>query len=154
MSERLYAQASCELRALGAGEARVRLVTRNLSFQAERQVGLDPAAAYPAALDLLVGALAADLLIGFGREASRAGTPLHDAELRLEAQLENPLVALAVVGETGSPALSRVRGTLFVSTDADEPSLRALWEQACAHAPVFATLRTSATIDIAIRLIP
>ena len=137
-----------------AGVHRARLVTRNLSFTADRQLGLDPEAELPAALDLLVGALAADLLIGFGREASRAGTPLHEAELRLEAYLANPLVALGVVGETGSPALERIQGKLFVSADGDPAAMRALWERACAHAPVLATLRNCATIDITFRLVP
>ncbi len=154
MSGRLESAASCELRALAGRGGSVRLVTRNLSFGADRQLGLDPAGTQPAALDLLVGALAADLLSGSCREAARAGTPLHEAELRLEAHLHNPFVALGVVGETGSPALARVSGTLFVTTDADEAALRAIWQRACAHAPVFATLLASASIDISLRLVP
>lgn len=146
--------ASCQLRAHAGRDGHVRLVTRNLSFQAARQLGLDPEAEHPAALDLLVGALATDLLAGLGREAARAGLPLHDAELRLEAHLDNPLVALGVIGEHGSPALTRVVGKLFVSTDADESQLRALWERACATAPVLATLQRSAIIDITLRLVP
>jgi len=50
---------SCALRARAVGDGTVRVVTRNLSFDVERQLGIDPAAAQPAALDLLVGALAA-----------------------------------------------------------------------------------------------
>jgi hypothetical protein len=154
MSQEPEAGASCELRALPGPQGRVRLVTRNLSFEADRQIGLDPSGTHPAAFDLLVGALAADLLSGFGREAARAGTPLHEAELRLEAYLDNPLVALGVVGETGSPALVGIRGTLFAAADADHLALRALWIRACAQAPVFATLRACAPIDITFRLVP
>ena len=154
MSRTPAAPASCQLRALPAGVHGARLVTRNLSFGADRQIGLDPGSELPAALDLLVGALAADLLIGLGREASRAGTPLHEAELRLEAHLGNPMVALGVVGEAGSPALQRVQGTLFVSADLDDGALRTLWERACAHAAVFATLQRTAIIDITFRLVP
>ncbi|HKQ57847.1 MAG TPA: OsmC family protein [Candidatus Eisenbacteria bacterium] len=142
------------MRALASGDGHVRLVTRNLTFDAERQLGLDPGAAHPAALDLLVGALATDLLAGLGREAARAGTPLYDVELRLEARLGNPLVALGVVGEVGSPALASVQGTLYVGGDADEAQIHALWETACARAPVFATLRNTASINITIRLVP
>jgi hypothetical protein len=142
------------MRALAGPDGHVRLVTRNLTFDAERQLGLDPGASHPAALDLLVGALAADLLAGLGREAARAGVTLHEAELRLEARLGNPLVALGVVGEEGSPALASVQGTLFVDGDTDEAPIQALWEQACARAPVFATLRHSAAIHFTIRLVP
>ena len=145
---------SCELRALVCPDGHVRLVTRNLPFDAEQQLGLDPGASHPAALDLLVGALAADLLAGLGREAARAGVPLHDAELRLEARLGNPLVALGVVGEAGSPGLASVQGTLFAGAEADEAQIHALWERACARAAVFTTLRRSALIHITIRLVP
>lgn len=145
--------ASCTLRALVHEHGRVRLVTRNLSFDAEKQLGLDTSAEHPAALDLLVGALAADLMIGFGREAARAGITLHDAELRLEAHLGNPLVALGVIGEGGSPALARVSGTAFVSADADELTLHTLWKQARAHAAVYATLAASAKLDITLRIV-
>jgi len=144
---------SCALRALACPDGHVRLVTRNLTFDAAQQLGLDPGASHPAALDLLVGALAADLLTGLIREAARAGVPMHETELRLEARLGNPLVALGVVGEAGSPALASVHGTLFVSGDTDEARLRTLWDQACARAPVFDTLRRSAAIHITIRLV-
>ena len=154
MSARPEVEPSCALRAWAATDGRIRLVTRGLSFEAERQLGLDPEATAPAALDLLVGALAADLLAGLGREAARAGVALPDAELRLEARLDNPLVALGVVGETGSPALADVRGTLFVAADADEAVVHALWAEACARAPVYATLRRSASIHLTIRLVP
>jgi hypothetical protein len=154
MSEPLDLEPSCELRALVCPDGHVRLVTRNLTFDAERQLGLDSVASHPAALDLLVGALAADLLAGLGREAARAGVPLHDAELRLEARLGNPLVALGVVGEAGDPGLVSVKGTLFAGSDTDEAGIHALWDRACARAPVFATLRRSASIHITIRLVP
>lgn len=154
MSHPTAAPASCQLRALPAGVHGARLVTRNLSFGADRQLGLDPGSELPAALDLLVGALAADLLIGLSREASRAGTPLHEAELRLEAHLGNPLVALGVVGETGSPALQRVQGTLFLSADLDVEAMHTLWVRTCAHAAVFATVQRTAIIDITLRLVP
>lgn len=153
-TERLASEPSCELRARVLPDGLVRLVTRNVTFDAERQLGLDPGASHPAALDLMVGALAADLLAGLTREAARAGVPLHDAELRLEARLGNPLVALGVVGEAGSPALASVQGTLYASGDTDEAQLLTLWERACARASVFATLRHSATIHITIRIVP
>jgi hypothetical protein len=145
---------SCEMRALACPDGHVRLVTRNLAFDAAKQLGLGADAPYPAALDLLVGALAADLLTGLLREATRAGVELHDAELRLAARLGNPLVALGVVGETGSPALTSLEGTLFVTGDLDEDRLRGLWEQACARAPVFATLHRSTSVHISLRLVP
>lgn len=154
MDEPQHLEPSSKIRALTCPDGHVRLVTRNLSFDADQQLGLDPGASHPAALDLLVGALAADLLAGLGREAARTGVSLHDAELRLEARLGNPLVALGVVGESGSPALAAVQGTLFASGDVGESQIHGLWERACARAPVLATLRTSASVHIDVRLVP
>jgi hypothetical protein len=154
VSEPPQLEPSCSLRALASPDGHVRLVTRNLTFDAAQQLGLDPGASHPAALDLLVGALAADLLAGLLREAARSGVPVHDAELRLEARLGNPLVALGVVGEAGSPALAAVEGTLFVGSDVGEAHIHALWDRACARAPVLATLRHAAPIHITIRVVP
>jgi hypothetical protein len=79
---------------------------------------------------------------------------VHDAELRLEARLGNPLVVLGVVGEAGSPALAAVAGTLFVGSDGGEAQIHALWDRACMRAPVFATLMHSASIHITLRIVP
>ena len=64
------------------------------------------------------------------------------------------VVALAVIGESGSPALASVRGTLYVGADADDATIHRLWGRTCAHAPVFATLRNATPIDITIQLVP
>lgn len=143
---------SCELRAFGGEGGQVRIVTRNLSLRASGQLGLDVASDQPSSLDLMLSALATDLLAGFGREATRAGVELRDLELRLSARLENPLVALGVIGESGSPGLVEVRGRLDAAGITDEPLLRALWLRALDHAPVHTTLKRAAKIAIDLRL--
>jgi len=50
MSESLDIQPSCELRALACRDGHVRLVTRNLAFDADQQLGLDSDATHPAPL--------------------------------------------------------------------------------------------------------
>lgn len=139
---------SCAARGLLEGDGRVRLVTRNLSLTAEGQMSVVPDARHPSALDLLVLSLVADLLAGLRREAIRAGTRLDDAELSVAASLDNPLVALGVVGETGSPALASVRGSLYVRCDATPQALEALWRATLERSIVYATLRLCADIHI------
>jgi len=143
---------ACVVRGMLAADGRVRLVTRNLAFAAEGQTSLPAQASHPSALDLLVAALASDVLAGFRREAARAGVAIGDAELRVAATLDNPLVALGVVGERGSPALAGVRGTLYVSGDGDPDAFDPLLAQALARAPVFATLSRAADVRIALEL--
>lgn len=149
MSER---EASCRLRAIRDPDGRVRVIARNVSLGVAGSLGLDEKSPDPAALDLLVGALAADLLAVLGREAARAGVPLHDAELRLDATLDNPLVALGVVGEPGESAVTAIAGTLSMRAGIAEEHLHALWERVLARSPVHATLGRSVPITIDLRL--
>jgi hypothetical protein len=139
---------SCVVRGLSGAGGQVRLIMRNLSLVAEGQTSLSPEATHPSALDLLVSALVTDLLAGLQREAARAGVQLHDAELNLSAYLDNPLVALGVVGEAGSAALASIRGSLYVSCDAGAEALDAVWQQALERASVHSTLRRCADVRI------
>ena len=108
--------------------------------------------ARPSALELLVSALVADMLVGLGREAMRAGVTIHDAEMAVSAYLDNPLVALGVVGEAGTAVVASIRGSLYVSSDADAAALASLWNRALERAPVHATLRRC--VDLSIELKP
>lgn len=145
-------EASCHLRATVRPDGRVRLIARNVTLAVGGSLGLDEKSPDPAALDLLVGSLAADLLTVLGREAARGGIPLHDAELRLEARLDNPLVALGVVGEPGHAGVVEVAGTLSLRVSAGEEPVRALWERALTQAPVYVTLARTVPIRIDLRL--
>ncbi len=142
-------ESSCTVRGMAAADGRVRLVTRNLSLEAEGQTSLASDAKLPSALDLLVSAFVTDLLAGLQREAARDGVSLNDAELNVSAALDNPLVALGVIGETGSPALAELRGTLYVSGQADAGVLARIWQRALERAPVYATLRRVSEIHVA-----
>jgi hypothetical protein len=154
MTARPERDPSCMVRGLWSEGGQVRLVTRNLNLVAEGQTSLAPQAAHPSALDLLVSALVVDLLAGLHREAARAGVKLYDAELNLSAYLANPLVALGVVGETGTAAIDSIRGSLYVSSDAGDEALEALWRLTLERAPVHSTLARCADVRIDLKPIP
>ena len=143
---------SCRLRAINESDGRVRVIARNVSLAVAGSLGLDEKSPDPAALDLLVASLAADLLARLGREAARDGVPLHDAELRIDTTLDNPLVALGVVGEGGHAGVARIAGTLSVRADAAEEHVHTLWKRVLARSPVHATLSRSVPIHIDLRL--
>ena len=151
MSERI--EPSCAARGLLEPDGRVRLVTRNLRLMTEGQTSLAPDARHPSALDLLVLSLVADVLSGLRREAIRAGITLHEAEMSVSASLHNPLVALGVVGETGSPALASVRGSVYVQSDAAWGDVDACWQDALGRSSVAATLRRCAEIQLELKAI-
>lgn len=139
---------SCAARGLLEPDGRVRLVTRNLSLMAEGQSSLAPTARHPSALDLLVLALVTDLLSGLHRAASRSGLQLLDAELSVTATLDNPLVALGVIGETGSAALAAIQGSVYVHCDAAPAVVDELWQNVLAISPVYATLQRCAELRL------
>jgi hypothetical protein len=131
----------------------VRVDSRSHGYLAEGQTSLSPDAANPSSLDYLLGALASDLILGLEREARRAGASLDAIETSLSARLENPLVALGVIGEPGSPKIASIRGSVYVSGDVAEPALRECWERALRTAPVYATLSECVAVDVAMQII-
>jgi hypothetical protein len=148
------AEPSCSARGFLEPGGRVRMVTRNVSLVAEGQTSLAPTANHPSALDLLVLALVTDVLAALHRAASRAGVKVFDAELSVSASLDSPLVALGVVGESGSPALASVRGALYVQCDASAAGLEELWRGALERSPVHATLARCADVRLDLKPVP
>jgi hypothetical protein len=142
------------VRALRGPDGRVRVYSGPAACDVEGQTRFHADGAHGAALDHLLGALAADVVLGLAREATRAGVGLHAVEARLSGVLGNPLVALGVVGESGSPGLTVVSGSLYVGTDAPDETMRELWTLALARAPVFATLSRCATVHIELKCMP
>ena len=143
---------SCAVRGRWDAAGEIRVSGRHFVLDAAGPSLLASPAALPSALELLVSALVADLLAGLGRESLRAGVKIHDAEIAVSAFLDNPLVALGVVGETGTAAVAAVRGSLYVSSDAAPETLARLWSLALERAPVHATLRRC--LDLSIDLKP
>ena len=144
-------EASCAVRGLLGPGAQVRLVTRTLSLTAQGQTSVAPGATHPSSLDLLVSALVADLLGGLHREAARSGVVIHDAELSVSAHLDNPLVALGVIGESGTAAVHAMHGSLYLTCDEPLESVEPLWRHCLERAPVYATLRRCAEITIQLK---
>jgi len=72
----------------------------------------------------------------------------------LSGRLENPLLFLGVVGETGSPGVAQISGVLYVSADADETILHTIWQSTLARSPLYNTLKPGVVLDLELRLIP
>jgi hypothetical protein len=142
------------VRARPAGGDEIRIYTRNHAFGVGQQASLRESDSYPSAIEYLLGALAADLLRGFGIEAARRQVAVHAGEVNLEGRLNNVLVHLGVVGEEGHPGLETIGGTLYVSADCDDGTLDELWRAALARSPLFHTLSRAAAIRVEIRSMP
>lgn len=124
---------------------------RNLSFVIHKPVSFDTSDPHPAAVEYLLGALAADLLLGFQTVARRAGLPVQDLEAAFTGVLRNPLVALGVVGETGEVAFERIRGTVYAYIEGEQEHIAALWQETLRRSPIYNTLKHSVALEIELR---
>jgi uncharacterized OsmC-like protein len=131
-------------------DGRVRLLARETSLDV---AGHRPSDEALTSLELLLGALAAELVAGLRRESARDGIVLDETELNVSARLESPLVALGVIGEQGSPRIASIRGSLYVSTDAEPEALERAWMRARERAPVHATLTRSCELAVELKTV-
>lgn len=141
--------ATARVRADGPGQVRVHL--RGEPLVVRDPIPLDDAAVAPSALELLLGALGADLIALFSAELHRRRVDVDDVELRLSGRLDNALLVLGVVGETGSPRLAAVDGTLFVTGAGDPAAVEDVWALVARRSPVLATLEGTVAVSIEVR---
>jgi hypothetical protein len=128
--------------------------SRNHAFSVGAPASFRPTDPHPSAVEYLLGALGADLTSGFQLQPAREGIVVDALELVLAGQLANPLVVLGVIGEAGSPGFAQIRGQLYVSADAGEPQLRAVWQTTLARSPLYNTLLPGVALDLELRLNP
>lgn len=119
-------------------------------------LGLGVRDAAPSALDHLLTALGSDLLLRLQAGLRRHGLAVDSIELSLQAELENPLAALGVRGETGSPALAGVAGSCYLTSALGREGqalVEDLWREAQAGSPVTQTLRRACPVEIALKFL-
>ena len=126
---------------------------RAQSFGVGAQASLRESDPAPSAIEYVLGALGGDLACGFHREALARSVPIDDLELSLAGRLDNVLVHLGVAGEQGHAGLKSITGTIYVSSEADEATIEALWKATLARSPLFTTLSRSAEVSISLRLV-
>lgn len=122
------------------GEGWATAYTRNHAFTVGGQASFREADAHPDAVEYLLGALGGDLISGFASHATRRGVEVDAMEASIFGRLNNPLVFLGVVGESGHAGFETISCTLYVSADADEKILEEIWQITLAHSPLVNTL--------------
>jgi hypothetical protein len=122
------------------GEGWATAYTRNHAFTVGGQASFREADAHPAAVEYLLGAIGGDLISGFASHATRRGVEVDAMEASIFGRLNNPLVYLGVVGESGHPGFETISCTLYVSADADEGILKEVWQTTLARSPLVNTL--------------
>lgn len=140
------------VRVHSVGPEHARAYARNHAIDVGLAASFKDTDPQPSAIEMLLGALGADLVNGLEALARRRGIALDGIELQLTAELGNPLVHLGVVGETGDPGLARVDGTLYVGADAEPAVVEEMWQLVRARSPLWATLGRACAVAIELRL--
>jgi uncharacterized OsmC-like protein len=104
-------------------------------------------------VEYLLGALGADLVSGLRIAAKRRRVHLDRTEAAVEGRLDNPLVHLAVVGETGHPGLASARVKVYASSFDPEDTVRQAWAEALERSPLVRTLRNAVELSLELEVV-
>src|SRR5262245_29186485 len=110
-----------------SGKDRAVVYARSHQIEVGPQVPFDETTEGISALELVLGAIGADLATGLLAAASRRRVEVERAEVVVRGRLQNALTHLGVVGETGHPGLEAVSITLYVSSVAPGETVEAVW---------------------------
>ncbi len=125
---------------------------RNNAFQIEQQASFKEADPHPSAVEYLLGAVGGDIIAGFAGQAARAGVVLDALEVSVSGQLNNPLIYLGVIGETGHAGFETIDGKIYVSADTDEATLQQIWQTVQIRSPLLNTLRRCVTLNFELKI--
>lgn len=127
---------------------------RNHAFPVGDPLSFRPVDDLPSSLELLLGALSADLIGTFRALAQKRRLFLDALEFTASCSLNNPLVHVGVIGEEGHPGIEQIEGTLYVAADADESLLDELWEETLRRSPLYHTLKGAAQMSLRLQITP
>lgn len=125
---------------------------RARSFEVGLPLTFDPEYGHVTALELVLGAVAGELVTGLLRLARERRLAVHHVEAVCDGELDNPLTHLGVVGEEGHPGLVGLSVKVFVDSDEDEAGLRRAWDETLARSPLVHTFRSVARLDLTLSL--
>ncbi len=132
------------------GRADVRV--RKRSFEVGAPLSFDNAYEGVTAIEQLLGALGADLVNGLIARARKRRVEIDSAEATVEAKLNNPLVYLDVVGESGHTGIEEIAVRVYVSSFAPETDIKSLWAEMLERSPLVNTLKKAVKLDLSFKV--
>ena len=136
------------LRAVSSDRDAVRVTTRGIQLSIGQPVEFDAEAAEPSALECALAALGAEIVGGLKTFARRRRLVLDDVEAVVKARLEAPLVYLEVIGESGTPRISRVAVRVYVSSPEAPDLIERAFHDAIAVLPLAGTLKSATDLAV------
>ena len=104
------------------------------------------------ALEYVLGAVGADVVNGLQSASRRRRVGIDNVEAVVSGKLNNPLVALAVVGEEGHPGLERIGVKVYVSSAAPEEEIRRAWDETLDRSPLLHTFKPVLELELRVEV--
>jgi uncharacterized OsmC-like protein len=126
-------------RVVWQGGFKAKAYMRKHMVELDEPEGLDAADSAASAHEQLLSAVGSCLTVGYVLNATRRGVKIHDLEIALEGNFEN-ILKWAGHSQGGNPGYPSVKAKCFVRADADEKTLREIWQAAVDGSPVTQTV--------------
>ena len=126
---------------------------RTVRLEVGAPISFDPEYPRATALEQVLAAVASDVVAGLVALARTRRLELDHVEAVVHGELQNPLVALGVVGEEGHPGLDRIALKVYVDTLEEEPRVRALFAEMLHRSPLVNTFRRCLRLDVILELV-
>lgn len=146
-----FEEPSWDVRVASSAPGAAAVYVRSHRFDVGAPLSFDRDDPRISALEYVLGALGADIVVGLRRIARKRRVEIQFVEATVEARLENPLAFLGVIGESGEPALRTVRVRAFVGTNGDTAAVEAVWREMLAASPLVCTLRRTLDLDLSFK---
>ncbi|HTF88659.1 MAG TPA: OsmC family protein [Planctomycetota bacterium] len=142
-----------QVRAATGEGSTTRVFARNHHIDIGQPASFDTADAAPSAVEVLLAALAGDLVAGLRWRASRAKVELQQMELSLSTRASDPGVFLGLTKQ-GPGGLAEIEGRLYVQSPASSEELEALWSDTLARSLLAQTLLAGTEVKLELKSIP
>jgi hypothetical protein len=135
------------MRVTAAEQDQARVSVRKHQFVVGRPIDFDVEAPTISAVEYALGALGAELVDGLRQFANRRRLVLDGVEALVRADIEDSLVYLEVVGESGVPRIERVEIKVYVTSPEAEPTVQDLFQDVVDRLPLLGTFRTAVHLE-------
>jgi hypothetical protein len=135
------------LRVTAPGPTFARVSVGRRQFSIGRPVEFDDASPQVAALEYALGAVGGEVVNGLREFARRRRLAIDAVEALVTGELQDGLVYLEVIGETGRPRIRRITVKVFVAS-VDDTATRALFDEMLERLPLVSTLREAVDLDV------
>jgi Predicted redox protein, regulator of disulfide bond formation len=129
---------SARVRRLGSG-FNFKAYIRDHSFAVSEPQDVGGVDAGPRAIEYVLGALGACYATGFVLNATKRGVRIRNLEIALEGEIDNILVFLGL-SDQGHPGYRRIVAKAYIDAEADEKTIKEIWEETVRTSPVGNTL--------------